>query len=105
MAWLLRNGQVLASCTYVHAVPMARVPIDPFVGAQLISAKPILFTRASGADIAVLDDDHKVKDLASYRGWRPIATRKSSMTMLIVAERGAFLRWGLTDGDRLEIRP
>lgn len=105
MAWLLRNGQVLASCTYVDAVPLARIPIDPFVGAQLICAKPILFTRASGADIAVLDEDHRVKDLASYRGYRPIARRRSAMTMLIVAERGAFLRWGLLDGDRIEIRP
>ena len=103
MAWLLREGEVLASCTAIEAHPFARIPVGVLEGAQLLPAQRVCFVRRSGADVAVLDLDHFVIALASVNPGRPVFTR-SRGAKLVVAEYGAFSRWNLAEGDRLEIR-
>ncbi len=103
MAWLLKDGEVLASCDDVFAAPLSRIPIGSPVGAQLIQARRLHFASSKGADFAFLDADRVVQNLCSVGPWRPIVTKHSG-TLIVVADRGAFVRWGLAPGDHLEIR-
>lgn len=103
MAWLLKDGEVLASCEGMFAAPLARLPIGSPVGAQLIQAKRVHFAGTRGADVVALDAGRVVQALFSLGPWRPIFIKRPD-TMLVVAERGAIARWGLELGDRLEVR-
>ncbi len=103
MAWLLKDGEVLASCDDTPAAPLSRIPVGSPVGAQLIRARRLHFAGAKGADVASLDTDRIVRDLGSFGPWRPIVTKRSG-AMIVVADRGAFVRWGLAAGDQLEFR-
>ncbi|HUY07747.1 MAG TPA: hypothetical protein VMU99_10855 [Acidimicrobiales bacterium] len=103
MAWLLKDGEVLASCDDASAGPLSRIPIGSPVGAQLLSITRLHIAGAKGADIASLDAERVVRAISSFRPWRPILA-KNPGKMFVVAERGAFARWGLTVGDRLEVR-
>lgn len=103
MAWLLKDGEVLASCDGISASPLARIPVGSPVGAQLIQAKRLHFAGTNGADVASLDAESVVQALCSFGPWRPIVKKRSDV-MLVVAHRGTFARWGLALGDRLEVR-
>ena len=103
MAWLLREGEVLASCTAASAHPFARIPIGELVGSQLLPAQRLCFSGAKGIDVATLDTNHVVLKSSSVRRFRPLFTTSAAVT-IVVAERGAFSRWNLAVGDRLEIR-
>ena len=103
MAWLLKDGEVLASCDGVSAAPLTRIPVGSPIGAQLIQAKRLHFAGAKGADVASLDTERVVKALCSFGPWQPIVTKHSD-ALLVVAARGAFARWGLELGDHLEVR-
>ena len=103
MAWLLKDGEVLASCDDIFAAPLSRIPVGSPVGAQLIQARRLHFAGSKGADVALLDPDRVVRDLGSFGPWRPIVAKHSG-AMIVVADRGAFVRWGLVPGDHLEFR-
>jgi hypothetical protein len=103
MAWLLREGEVLASCVTLNARPFARVPVGILEGSQVLPAQRVCFVRRSGADIAVLDCEQIVITLVSVGSLRPVFTRGTG-EKIIVAQYGAFSRWNLAIGDRLEIR-
>jgi uncharacterized membrane protein (UPF0127 family) len=54
-------------------------------------------------DVAYLDPDGVVLDVQSMRPWRVGRPRWRARTG-VEAERGAFERWGVHIGDRLEVR-
>ena len=103
MAWLLRDGEVLASCDDVTVAPLSRLPVGLPVGAQLVKAKRLHFAGARGADVASLDGERTVATLSSLGPWRPVISKRSGST-LVVARRGTFARWGIELGDHLEVR-
>lgn len=106
MAWLLRRGKVLASLE-VAATPRARA--RGFLGCSRDCAlllTPLRVPHTVGVrfplDIAYLDDELVVvstRRMAPFRVGRP---RRHCHAVLEV-DAGAFERWHLQAGDRLEI--
>lgn len=108
MAWLLRDGDVLAS------LEVARTAVERC--RQMAGRQPgcaaLLVERARGAhslgaggpiDVAYLDVSLRVIATTSLKAnrigiWRP-GTRS-----VLEAPSGAFGRWGLCAGDHLEVR-
>jgi len=108
MAWLLREGQVLASLDVAETLAER---VRGLVGrADLEGA--MLFRGARGAhaigvrfplDVAYLD--HELVVLRTLR-LRPfgVAVPNLKARDVLVASDGAFARWSLEAGDRLEIK-
>lgn len=107
MAWLLRQGEVLASLE-VAATPLERARgfagRDHHDGALLLT--PLRVPHTVGVrfaiDVAYLDADLVVVStcrMAPFRLGRP---RRRAHAVLEV-DAGAFERWHLQAGDRLEI--
>ncbi|MGH9017507.1 MAG: DUF192 domain-containing protein [Acidimicrobiales bacterium] len=106
--WLLRDGEVLAAAEMADSL-VARnkglIGRSGYDGAFLIP-------RTSGAlhafgmrfplDVAFLDRDMSVVDIAHLAPWRITRPRRRCRTVL-EAEAGAFERWRLCRGDRLEL--
>jgi uncharacterized membrane protein (UPF0127 family) len=106
--WLLRDGEVLA------AAEMA----DSFVARNKgLIGRPeyegaFLIPRTSGAlhsfgmrfalDVAFLDRDLAVVDIVHLAPWHMTRPRRRCRTVL-EAQSGAFERWRLRPGDRLEL--
>jgi uncharacterized membrane protein (UPF0127 family) len=108
MPWLLREGDVLAALEIADTFParlkglLGRNGID---GALLIKKAKSVHTVGLrfGIDVAYCDKDLTVLDTACmgrYRVGRPRLRAHS----VIEAEAGAFERWGLRPGDRLEVK-
>ncbi|MDA8039970.1 MAG: DUF192 domain-containing protein [Actinomycetota bacterium] len=108
MAWLLRDGQVLASLdiagSFTERVEglLKRRELDVAV---LLRHKRI--AHAIGlhfpVDVAFLDRDllvTRTRRLKPYRVARPSLSARN----VLVAGEGAFERWSLKAGDRLEIK-
>ena len=107
-AWLLRDGEVLAAVEVTESRQermqglLDREGID---GAILL--RPARSVHSVGMqfplDVAVCDKDLVVLRTLSLRPGR--LTRPSLRgSCIIEAEKGAFARWDLRPGDRLEIR-
>jgi uncharacterized membrane protein (UPF0127 family) len=108
MAWLLRDGQVLASLEVADSF-FAR-------GRGLLGRSEVegamLLTHTRGVhsiglkfavDVAFLDRDLVVlHTLRLRRYW--LALPRLRTRSVLEAEAGAFERWGLKVGDRLEIQ-
>lgn len=108
MAWLLREGDVLAALG-----PPARRSSEPITGAVLRRSPRLVHSlgRTTTVELAWCVDGRTdagqpclvVRRITSLRPkrvgrpqWRP--------GVVVMAERGAFERWNLKVGDRLEIR-
>jgi uncharacterized membrane protein (UPF0127 family) len=107
MAWLLRQGEVLAS---VEIAASARERARGFLGRRkaggALLLTPLRIPHTVGVrfplDVAYLDDDLVVvstRRMAPFRVGRP---RRRCRAVLEV-DAGAFERWQLKPGDRLEI--
>ncbi|MDA8044312.1 MAG: hypothetical protein M0Z30_03600 [Actinomycetota bacterium] len=107
MSWLLRDGEVLA------AIDGEGRGWPESIHGVLIKAAPVLahsFNCGSGRELAwcaraTTDSGEpclRVRRVVVLGG-RHIA-RVSLRGVVVVAERGAFERWNLRVGDRLEIR-
>ena len=108
MAWLLCRGEVLASIEVVHS-PLKRargmIGREPHDAALYCSPARIVHTIGVQfpIDAAFLDEDLVVvrtTSLVPYRVGMPTPRAHS----VLQAEKGAFARWSLKLGDRLEIR-
>jgi uncharacterized membrane protein (UPF0127 family) len=108
MSWLVRDGDVLAAAE-VAATARARrrglLGRDTFAGALVL--RPCRNVHTAGMrfaiDVAFCDADGVVLRTVSLAPWRisPIV-RKAAFA--IEAEAGAFERWQLRVGDRVELR-
>lgn len=108
MAWLLRDGEVLAALEVADSLGtrsrglLGRDGVD---GAMLI--KPAMSVHTVGMrfpiDVAYCDRDMTVLCVVTMRRHRVGRLRLRSKCV-VEAEAGAFERWGLRAGDRLEIK-
>ena len=107
-AWLLRDGEVLAALEITESREermQGLLDRDGIAGALLI--RPARSVHSVGMqftlDVAVCDKDLVVLRTLCLRPGR--LTRPSVKGRCIIeAEKGAFERWKLRPGDRLEIR-
>ncbi len=108
MAWLLRDGDVLASLEVAETRAQRRRGLlgrDGIEGALLL--RPARSVHSLGMrfplDVAWCDRDLvvlRVARLPRHRVSRPVLRAHA----VVEAEAGSFARWGLAAGDQLELR-
>jgi hypothetical protein len=108
MAWLVRDGEVLAAVEMAETARARRRGLlhrDGFDGALVL--RPCRNVHTAGMkfsiDVAFCDVEGTVLRTTTLAPWRisPIVRRSA---FAIEAEAGAFDRWRLTRGDRVELR-
>lgn len=108
MAWLLREGEVLAS---LEVAPTRRARARGLLGRDGIDGALMLTPSRSvhtlgmrfAIDVAFCDGELRVLRVVTmprYRLSRPMWRARS----VIEAEAGAFARWNLRPGDQLEVK-
>ncbi len=108
MAWLLRDGEVLASLEVASSV-VARsrglLGKKTYEGAILLRRTRSVHTIGMrfAIDVAFLADDLRVVAVDTLKPYRISLPRRGGRSVL-EARAGAFARWGLVPGDRLEIK-
>jgi uncharacterized protein len=108
VAWLLRDGEVLASLEVAgsrRARARGLLGRDGIDGALLLVPARSVHTLGMRfpIDVAFCDADMQVVRLVTlprHRMSRPVWRAR----MVIEAEAGAFARWNLRPGDRLEVK-
>jgi hypothetical protein len=106
MGWLLRDGQVLASLEVADSF-LARgrglLGRPNFEGAMLLTHTRGVHSIGLhfAVDVAFLDRDLVVLDIVTLRRYS-VALPRMRTRAVLEAEAGAFERWGLKVGDRLE---
>jgi hypothetical protein len=105
MAWLLREGQVLASLEVADTFAARNRGLlgrNGTTGAMLLTHTRGVHTIGMrfAIDVAFLD---KELDLVTLRRYSMAYPRLRARSVL-EAQAGAFERWGLKVGDRLEIK-
>jgi uncharacterized protein len=106
--WVLRDGEVLASAELADSYPARAKGLlgrSSYDGALVLTRRRAVHTVGMkfAVDVAFLDRDLKVLDVVSLSPWRLTMPRLRCRNVL-EAQSGAFARWGLQRGDRLEIR-
>lgn len=108
MAWLLRDGDVLASLEVADDVrTRARGLLgrDGFEGALLL--RPAMQVHTLGMrfpiDVAFCDRDLRVLACVRMAPWR-FGRPRFGARSVIEAEAGCFERWNLRVGDELEVQ-
>jgi uncharacterized membrane protein (UPF0127 family) len=108
MAWLLRDGEVLASVEVASSL-MARsrglLGKKSFEGAMLLRHTRSVHTVGMrfAIDVAFLSDDLRVVAVTTLRRQRVALPRRGGRCVL-EAQAGAFARWQLVAGDQLELK-
>ena len=108
MAWLVREGDVLATAELAESRRARRRGLlgrSDFEGALVLRrCRHIhtLFMRFP-IDVAFCDADGVVVRTACLRPWR-LSPLVSSAAFAVEARSGAFERWGLAVGDRVEVK-
>jgi uncharacterized membrane protein (UPF0127 family) len=108
MAWLLRDGQVLASIEVAASFsarlkgPMGRSALEGGLLLPNMKATHSIGTRL-GLDVAWLGQDDVVMAVSRVRPFSLTLPRLRARSVLL-AEAGAFSRWGLAIGDVLELK-
>ena len=108
MAWLVREGDVLATADVAETRRARRRGLlgrAEFEGALVL--RPCrhvhtLFMRFE-IDVAFCDSDGVVLRTRCLRPWR-LSAFVSNAAFVVEAEAGAFERWGLRTGDRVEVK-
>lgn len=108
MAWLLRQGEVLASVDLAESLgakTRAVLGSAPGGGGAVLVSVRLAHTLGApfAFDVAFLDADRVVVATVRVARNRVALPRRGSHSVL-AAEAGAFDRWGLCPGDRLEIK-
>jgi uncharacterized membrane protein (UPF0127 family) len=108
MAWLVRDGEVLAAVEIAATARDRRRGLmgrDAFDGALVL--RPCRNVHTAGMrfpiDVAFCDTEGVVLRTTTLAPWRisPVVRRAA---FAVEAEAGAFDRWHLARGDRLELR-
>ena len=106
MAWLLRQGEVLASLELgpVNGRRRAVFRREPLVGALLVAPRHHVHTFGARVPLDVAWLDRELVVVATLRmAPNRIGMPRRRACSLLEAEAGAFERWKLQPGDRLEI--
>lgn len=108
MAWLVREGEVLASLEVAGSARTRSRGLlgrDGIEGALLLRPAKAVHTLGMrfAIDVAYCDRELVVLETRRMARWRLGAPRWKASCVL-EAEAGAFERWGLTVGDELEIK-
>ena len=106
--WLLRDGQVLATAEVAASLAARTRGLlghSSYDGALLLEHTRSVHTLGMrfALDVAFLDRDLVVRDTLYMAPWRMAMPRRRCRKVL-EAQAGAFERWGLRTGDRLELR-
>lgn len=108
MAWLLRDGEVLASLEVAgsrRARSRGLLGRDGVDGALLL--RPCRSVHTVGMrfpiDVAFCDDEMRVLRVVTMPRHR-LSRLVWRSRAVIEAEAGAFARWGLRPGDQLEVK-
>jgi uncharacterized protein len=108
MPWLTRDGEVLATVEVAGSAAdrvkglMGRGELE---GALLLAPPLVLHTIAApvAVDVAFCNREVEVIATLCLNRWR-VACPRPRARHLVVARAGAFERWHLAPGDRLEIK-
>ena len=108
MGWLVRDGDVLASCEVADTRRARRRGLlgrDHYEGALVLRPCRHVHTARMrfAIDVALCDRAGTVIDVCMLAPWRVSPLRKDT-AFVIEAEAGAFERWGLRPGDVVEYR-
>jgi uncharacterized membrane protein (UPF0127 family) len=108
MAWLLRDGEVLASVEIASSLAARSRGLlgkRHFEGALLLRRTRSVHTIGMriAIDVAFLSQDLQVIGTTSMPPYRVALPRRGGRSVL-EAEAGAFERWKLVPGDSLEIK-
>ncbi len=108
MAWLLRDGEVLAAADLVTSLSgRLRVALGPDHLDSVLLVRPAKSAHTLGTrtpiDVAFCDRDLVVVSTRSMRP-RRVGLPCLRAHSIIEAEAGAFERWRLRPGDQLELR-
>ena len=108
MSWLLRQGDVLAGCEVADGLAArgkGLLGLTGYEGAMVLPRTRAVHTFGMRfpIDVAICDRDMVVIAVTRLRPWRMSVPRRGGRSV-IEAEAGAFERWGLKVGDRLELR-
>ena len=108
MTWLLREGDVLASAELADSFGHRAKGLlgrSSYEGAMVLPRTRSIHTIGMrfAIDVAFCDGDMVVRDVATLAPWRMSLPRRRCR-LIIEAQAGAFDRWGLRVGDRLEVR-
>ena len=109
MAWLVREGEVLAVLEVADSRRARRRGLlgrDRIEGALLIRRCSSVHTLGMRfpIDVAFLDRQMKVVDVVSAMGRHRLGRPRPRAKCVIEAEAGAFERWRLAVGDQLEVK-
>ena len=108
MSWLLRDGDVLAAAEVAGGLAARSKGLlgrDGYDGAMVLLGTRSIHTVGMRfpLDVAFCDADLRVLDVARVPPLRMTMPRRRCRSV-VEAEAGAFERWGLRAGDRLELR-
>jgi hypothetical protein len=108
VTWILRDGDVLAAAEVMDTWSGRAKGLlgrDGYDGAMVLPGVRSVHTVGMrfAIDVAFCDRDLLVLDVARVPPLRMTLPRRRGRTV-IEAEAGAFARWGLRPGDRLELR-
>ena len=106
--WIVRDGEVLAAAEVVvtrRERTRGLLGRDGFTGALVFRKCRQVHTIGMRftIDVAFCDRDGVVRRISTLRPWRFSALVWRSR-FVIEAESGAFERWGLRVGDRVEVK-
>jgi uncharacterized membrane protein (UPF0127 family) len=108
MSWLVREGDVLAAAELADSSLSRRRGLlgrDSFAGALVLRPCRNVHTARMrfSIDVAFCDAEGILLRTVTLLPWRlsPVVRRSA---FVVEAEAGAFDRWGLRVGDRLELR-
>ena len=109
MAWLVREGDVLAALEVADTHRSRLVGLlgrDQFEGALLLRPSRSVHTIGMRfpIDVAFCDREMKVIDVLCPMRRHRIGRPRWNARMVIEAEAGAFERWQLKVGDQLEVK-
>jgi uncharacterized membrane protein (UPF0127 family) len=108
MGWLVRDGDVLASCEVAATRRDRRRGLlgrDHYEGALVLRPCRHVHTARMrfAIDVALCDRGGRVIDVCTLAPWRVSPLRRDT-AFVVEAEAGAFDRWGLRVGDVVEYR-
>jgi uncharacterized protein len=108
VTWLLRDGDVLAAAEVADTFAQRTRGLlgrDGYEGAMVLPRTRSVHTAGMRfpIDVAICDKEMVVVDVVRLRPWRMSVPRRGGRTV-VEAEAGAFERWGLRVGDKLDIR-